>query len=220
MKPSKSSKAWLKRQESDPYVKRAQSEGYRSRAAFKLLEINERDRLIRPGMTIVDLGAAPGGWSQIAVEKAGPKGRVIALDLVEMQPVRGAMLIRGDISDSKSVADLRHALGDETVDLVLSDMAPNISGIRHADCARSLSLAQYALNTAQAVLRTGGALLIKVFEGADTAELKRGLNDCFSEVVTRKPRASRERSREIYLLGKGFGNARGKCRMNLLQEKS
>lgn len=204
MKASKSSQAWLRRQESDPYVKRAKSEGYRSRAAFKLLEINERDRLIRPGMTVVDLGAAPGGWSQVAAGLVGRTGRVVAGDLLGMPPIHGVTFLRGDIASDEFVAELRHSLKSSRADLVLSDMAPNISGIRHADCARSLDLGKTALWVARAVLRPGGTLLIKFFEGADAAELKQELNGCFSEVVTRKPRASRDRSREMYLLAKGF----------------
>jgi 23S rRNA (uridine2552-2'-O)-methyltransferase len=204
MKPSKSSKAWLKRRESDPYVKLAQKEGYRSRAAFKLIEVNERDRLIKRGMSVVDLGAAPGGWSQIAAEKVGRAGRVISLDLLDMPSIRGVTFVRGDITSGALVAELRHAFGESQADLVLSDMAPNISGIRHADCARSLSLAEAALNVAQSVLKPGGALLIKVFEGVDVTSLKQQLNVCFEEVVTRKPKASRDRSREIYLLARGF----------------
>jgi 23S rRNA (uridine2552-2'-O)-methyltransferase len=204
LKPSKSSKAWLKRQESDPYVKRAQKEGYRSRAAFKLIEIDERDRLLKAGITVLDLGAAPGGWSQIAAEKVGPAGRVISLDLLDMPPIAGVDFIRRDLTDEKVVGELRQKLEPFQADLVLSDMAPNISGIRHADCARSLSLAEAALNVAQSVLKPGGALLIKVFEGVDVTSLKQQLNVCFEEVVTRKPKASRDRSREIYLLARGF----------------
>lgn len=199
-----SKKSWLHEHSTDPYVKRAQKEGYRSRAAFKLLEINERDRLIRPGMTVVDLGAAPGGWSQVAVEKIGPPGRVIAVDLLDVPPIRGVTFIRGDVASDAIVAELRQMLARSQADLVLSDIAPNISGIRHADCVRSLGLAEAVLAVARRVLKPGGALLIKVFEGADVAELKHELNAFFRDVVTRKPKASRDRSREIYLLARGF----------------
>ncbi|MGH8729231.1 MAG: RlmE family RNA methyltransferase [Burkholderiales bacterium] len=204
MKTSKSSKAWLHRQESDPYVRRAKSEGYRSRAAFKLLEIDERDRLIKPGMTVVDLGAAPGGWSQVAAEKVGAQGQVFALDLLDMQPIRGVTFIRGDIADPKIVAELRQAVEGRSVDLVLSDMAPNISGIGHADSSRGIELAQLALAISTMILKHGGSFLVKFFEGAESREFRDELNTCFKEVVTRKPRASRDRSREIYLLGRNF----------------
>jgi 23S rRNA (uridine2552-2'-O)-methyltransferase len=218
LKPSKSSKAWRRRQESDPYVKRAKSEGYRSRAAFKLIEVDERDRLLKPGMTVVDLGAAPGGWSQVAAEKVGARGRVIAVDIAEIAPIRGVSCIRGDVAGERVVGDLRQALGDRpAADLVLSDMAPNITGIGVTDNARSVSLAEAALAVAAAVLKPKGALLLKVFEGADTAELKRKLNAYFSEVVTRKPKASRDRSREIYLLARGFEGA--KMDSPLIQEQ-
>jgi 23S rRNA (uridine2552-2'-O)-methyltransferase len=204
----KSAKSWLREHSTDPYVKRAQKEGYRSRAAFKLLEINERDHLIKPGMTIVDLGAAPGGWSQVARKLVGAKGKVMAVDATELDALPGVTFIQGDCADPLVLSQLNDMLGNEKADLVLSDMAPNISGIGHADSARSLSLAEAALTVAKAVLRQGGVLLVKVFEGADTMELKRRLNDCFNEVVTRKPKASRDRSREIYLLAKGYGNTR------------
>ncbi len=209
MKPSKSSKAWLRRQESDPYVKQAKSEGYRSRAAFKLLEINERDRLFTPGMTVVDLGAAPGGWSQVAAEKVGARGQVLALDLLDMQAIRGVTFIRGDSADPKVVAELRQLLEYRPVDLVLSDMAPNISGIGHADSARSAELAEVALGVATSVLKPNGCLLVKLFEGADSRDFRESLNARFKDVVTRKPKASRGESREIYLLAKGYSGYSG-----------
>ena len=217
LKHAKSSKAWLIRQQSDPYVKRAQKEGYRSRAAFKLLEIDERDRLIKPGMTVVDLGAAPGGWSQVASEKVGAAGRVMALDVADIAPIRGVSVIRGDATDEKVVAELRQALQGRSADLVLCDMAPNITGIRVTDSARSVALVEAALDLAEGLLKPGGSLLAKLFEGAETKDLRSKLNARFREVVTRKPKASRDRSREIYLLARGFEGDR--MNSQLFEEK-
>jgi 23S rRNA (uridine2552-2'-O)-methyltransferase len=218
LKRSKSSTAWLRRQETDPYVRRAQKEGYRSRAAFKLLEIAERDRLLKPGMTVVDLGAAPGGWSQVAAEKIGAAGRVIALDIADVVPIRGVSFMRGDAADEKVVAELRQMLQGHSADLVLCDMAPNITGIRLTDNARSVALVEVALDLAERILKPGGTLLAKLFEGADTKDLRSKLNARFQEVVTRKPKASRDRSREIYLLARGFEGDR--MNSQLFQEKS
>lgn len=204
MARSKTSKAWLREHVSDVYVQRARHEGYRSRAAYKLQEIARSDRLIAPGMTVVDLGAAPGGWSQVAVERVGPKGRVIAVDLLEMQPVRAVVFVRGDFRDAATVARLEAELEVAPVDLVLSDMAPNISGISMSDQARVMQLAELALDFAVKWLKPEGNFLVKAFQGAGFPELREAMRRDFRQVLTRKPRASRGRSSEIYLLGKGL----------------
>jgi 23S rRNA (uridine2552-2'-O)-methyltransferase len=204
MARSKTSKAWLREHVSDVYVQRARHEGYRSRAAYKLQEIARSDRLITPGMTVVDLGAAPGGWSQVAIERVGPKGRVIAVDLLEMQPVRAVVFVRGDFRDAATVARLEAELEVAPVDLVLSDMAPNISGISMSDQARVMQLAELALDFAVKWLKPEGNFLVKAFQGAGFPELREAMRRDFRQVLTRKPRASRGRSSEIYLLGKGL----------------
>jgi 23S rRNA (uridine2552-2'-O)-methyltransferase len=204
MARSTTSKAWLREHVSDVYVQRARREGYRSRAAYKLQEIARSDRLIAPGMTVVDLGAAPGGWSQVAVERVGPKGRVIAVDLLEMQPVRAVVFVRGDFRDAATVARLEAELEVAPVDLVLSDMAPNISGISMSDQARVMQLAELALDFALKWLKPEGNFLVKAFQGAGFPELREAMRRDFRQVLTRKPQASRGRSSEIYLLGKGL----------------
>ncbi len=186
----------------DPYVKRAQAEGLRSRAAFKLLELDAKDRLFSPGQTIVDLGAAPGSWSEVAVRQTGPGGRVIAIDLLEMAPLEGVTFICGDFGESAALAQLERALGGSKVDLVLSDMAPNISGVPATDQARSLQLAELATDFAVEHLKPGGALLVKVFQGAGFPEFLKALRGRFETVASRKPGASRDRSREMYLLAR------------------
>ncbi|MBM3347770.1 MAG: RlmE family RNA methyltransferase [Betaproteobacteria bacterium] len=202
MKPS--SKAWMRRHVSDTFVKQAQARGYRSRAAFKLLEIAKRDRLIGPGASVVDLGAAPGSWSQVISEQAGARGRVIALDLLEMSPVPGVAFIQGDFCDNHVLAELESALGGRPVDLVVSDMAPNISGIAAADQARSLHLCELALKFACKHLKKGGNFLVKTFQGSGFAEFRKAVHRSFMMVASRKPEASRDSSTEMYLLGKGF----------------
>ncbi len=169
-------------------------------------------------MTVVDLGAAPGGWSQVAAEKIGAAGRVIALDIADVVPIRGVSFMRGDAADEKVVAELRQMLQGHSADLVLCDMAPNITGIRLTDNARSVALVEVALDLAERILKPGGTLLAKLFEGADTKDLRSKLNARFQEVVTRKPKASRDRSREIYLLARGFEGDR--MNSQLFQEKS
>ena len=201
---SKSSGRWLKEHHSDVYVREAQASGYRSRAAFKLLEIQRRDRILRPGMVVVDLGAAPGGWSKVAAEISGANGRVIALDLLEMPEIAGVEFIRGDFSENSVLADLERRLGGAQVDLVLSDMAPNMSGIRAVDQARSMALAELALGFAVKFCKPGAALLTKVFEGAGMPEFRLELKQSFARVQTRKPDASRARSREHYLLATNY----------------
>jgi len=193
----------MSRHLSDPFVKQAQKDGYRSRAAYKLLEILERDKLVRPGMTVVDLGAAPGGWSQVLGPLVGEKGLVVALDLLEMAPIRHVTFLQGDFSDEDAPARLDEALGGRAVDLVVSDMAPNISGVGVVDQARSIHLAELALEFARARLKPGGHLLVKVFQGAGIDEYRRELGATFQSVAVRKPKASRDRSSELFLLAKG-----------------
>jgi 23S rRNA (uridine2552-2'-O)-methyltransferase len=203
MKRAKTSKAWMKEHVNDFFVKQAKKEGYRSRAAYKLVEIAERDHLFRSGMTIVDLGAAPGGWSQVAAFKLGEKARIIALDLNEMEPLPGVTFIQGDFTNAEVLARLKNALGNSPVDLVISDMSPNISGIAVSDQARSMYLAELALEFCRERLNSGGAFLVKVFQGAGFQEFLRSMRVDFNKVVTRKPEASRDRSSELYLLGTG-----------------
>ncbi len=194
---------WMAEHFSDPYVKRAQAEGYRSRAAFKLQEIDAQDRLIRPDSTIVDLGSAPGGFSQYAAKRIGPGGRIVAVDLLPMDPLPGVTFIQGDFSESDCYAEVRAALGGHA-DLVISDMAPNISGVAPADQARSVGLAEMALDFAASCLTREGSCLIKVFQGAGFTELLADMRRRFQRVATRKPPASRPRSPEVYLLGTGL----------------
>jgi len=204
MPRSKSSRRWLERQFSDPYVKRAKQEGYRSRAAYKLLEIQEKDGVIAPGMRILDLGAAPGSWSQIAARLASPRGQVLALDLLDMEPIPGVTLLTGDFREDDVLADLRSRLGGMTLDLVLSDMAPNISGTAAVDQPRALYLAELTLDLARECLKPGGAMVVKVFQGEGFDSLLRAMRASFDRVMSRKPRSSRPQSRELYLVAKGF----------------
>jgi 23S rRNA (uridine2552-2'-O)-methyltransferase len=204
MPRSKSSRRWLDRQFSDPYVKRAQRDGYRSRAAYKLLEIQEKDRLLRPGARVLDLGAAPGSWSQVAARAVGPKGRVIALDLLPMEPLEGVLILTADFREDAALHGLREALGGESVDLVLSDMAPNISGSAPVDQPRAMYLGELALDLAREILQPGGDLVLKAFQGTGFDELLAELRAGFTKVASRKPQASRPESRELYLVAKGF----------------
>lgn len=187
----------------DPYVRRAKHEGFRSRAAFKLTEILEKDKLVRPGMLVVDLGAAPGGWSQVLAPLVGPSGRVIALDLLEMEPVRNVEFILGDFSEPGPLARLEQTLGGRAPDLVVSDMSPNISGVAMVDQARSMLLAELALQFAEKWLKPGGSLLVKAFQGEGMDVYRKQLSAAFSSVAVRKPKASRDRSSELYLLARG-----------------
>jgi len=204
MKRTKSSARWLDRHFSDPYVLQAQARGLPSRAAFKLEEIQQRDRLLRPGMTVVDLGAAPGGWSRVATTLVGPKGRVIALDLLPMNVPMGVEFIRGDFREPSVCEQLLATLGAQRVGLVLSDMAPNLSGIPTVDLPRTLYLAELADEFAQRVLDRDGSLLMKVFHGEGCEVFLKQLRSRFKTVVLRKPPASRQESREVYILAKGF----------------
>lgn len=196
---------WLQEHRSDVFVKRAAQAGYRSRAAYKLAEIDDRDSIFAPGQVVVDLGAAPGGWSQVAAARTGPGGRVVAMDVLAMEPLPGVEFIPGDFHQAETLARLEAVLAGRAVDLVLSDMAPNISGIRVSDQARAMALAELALDFADTHLVAGGTLLVKVFQGADypafLAHMKRRCRD----TRVRKPEASRRESAEHYLLGRGFG---------------
>lgn len=203
MKKHKTSKAWMHEHVTDPYVQRAKAGGWRSRAAFKLMEIDDKDRLLRPGMLVVDLGAAPGGWSQVAAERVGATGRVLAIDLLEMAPIPGVEVIQGDFGDDAILADLEARMGGRPADLVISDMAPNISGIASTDQARSVLLAELALNFAVRHLKPGGDLLVKLFQGEGFDGFRAAMGEAFERVVVRKPKSSRDRSSEVYLLGKG-----------------
>ena len=204
MKRTKTSKAWMREHLNDPYVKRAQQDGYRSRAAYKLIEIDERDHLLRPGTVVVDLGATPGGWSQIAAKKVSASGKVIALDILEMHPLAGVTFIQGDFREETVLAELSTALQGKPVDLVISDMAPNISGVGLSDQAKSMHLVELALDFAVNHLKPEGSFLVKVFQGVGFEEFMLAMRIHFKQVLTRKPKASRDRSSEIYLLGKGL----------------
>lgn len=203
MARSKSSTRWLKEHFSDPYVKRAHAEGWRSRAVFKLEELLERDRLLKPGMVVVDLGAAPGSWSQVARERLGEQGRVIALDILPMQGIGGVEFILGDFREEAVLAQLKDTLGGVEVDLVLSDMAPNLSGMTVVDQPRSMHLVELAEEFAATHLRRGGSFLSKVFQGEGFDDLVRRLRVRYERVSIRKPKASRARSPEVYALATG-----------------
>ena len=204
MSRSKTSKAWIREHINDPYVQKAKAEGYRSRAAYKLLELDKRDRLLAPGQLLVDLGAVPGSWSQVAAAKLGSTGRVVAVDLLPMEPLPGVQFIQGDFREREVFEALIKALGGRKADLVISDLAPNISGIGVSDQARSIYLAELALEFARQCLKPRGSLLVKVFQGAGFTEFLRDMRKSFVKVGSRKPEASRGRSSEMYLLGKGF----------------
>jgi 23S rRNA (uridine2552-2'-O)-methyltransferase len=209
MARSKSSSAWLKRHVNDPYVHRAKAHGYRSRAAYKLIEIADRDGLARRGDAVVDLGAAPGGWSQALVERIGRSGRVIAVDLLEIAPIPGVTIVRGDFREEAVLERLEDALGGEKLDLVVSDMAPNLSGVRATDQARSIHLCELALEFARLHLKPNGAFLVKAFQGAGYPEFLGAMRGVFIDVSSRKPGASRGGSSEMYLLGKGLKGRTG-----------
>ncbi|MGY0504571.1 23S rRNA (uridine(2552)-2'-O)-methyltransferase RlmE [Luteimonas sp. e5] len=203
MARSKSSQRWLKEHFSDPYVKKAQAAGLRSRAVFKLEEILERDRLLKPGMVVVDLGAAPGGWSQWVRERLGDSGRVIANDILEMPPLAGVEFLHGDFREDDVLSELKTMLDGDEVDLVLSDMAPNMSGVDAVDQARAMYLSELAMEFADEHLRTGGAFLIKLFQGVGFDDYVRELRRRYAKLAIRKPAASRPRSNEVYALAQG-----------------
>lgn len=200
MARSKSSQVWLKEHFSDPYVKRAQAEGWRSRAVYKLEELIDRDRLLKPGMTIVDLGAAPGGWSQMARQRLGDTGRIIALDILPMQSIAGVDIICGDFREDSALHELEALLGGAKVDLVLSDMAPNMSGVGTVDQTKAMVLAELAEDFARQHLKVGGSFLIKLFQGLDFDTYVKRLRGSYGKVAIRKPKASRARSTEVYAL--------------------
>lgn len=204
MARSKSSHRWLKEHFDDEFVKRAQREGYRSRAVYKLAEIQARYRLLKPGMAVVDLGAAPGGWSQYAAGLLGGRGRIIAMDLLPIEPLPGVTVVQGDFRDDDSLQQLLKSLEGKAVDLVMSDIAPNISGVDAVDIPRAMYLAELAADFAKQVLRPEGDLLVKLFQGEGFDALLRDLREHFQTVVVRKPKASRPRSREVYALARGF----------------
>ncbi|CAO1668662.1 23S rRNA (uridine(2552)-2'-O)-methyltransferase RlmE [Salinicola sp. MIT1003] len=201
---SKSSAGWLKEHFDDRYVQQSWKDGYRSRASYKLLELDERDKLLRTGMTVIDLGAAPGGWSQIAAEKVGSEGLVIASDILEMDALAGVSFIHGDFTEESVLESILAELGGRPVDLVLSDMAPNMSGMAAIDQPQAMYLVELALDLAKQTLSPGGHFLAKVFQGEGFDDYLRDLRGSFRKVVTRKPEASRARSREVYLLAQGF----------------
>lgn len=204
MPRSKQSKKWLKEHFDDHYVKQAQEAGYRSRAVFKLKEIDEKDRLFHRGMSVVDLGAAPGGWCQYARERLGPEDKVIALDILEMDPVPGVTFIQGDFTEEAVLNQLLAVLNGQRVNLVLSDMAPNISGMKVVDQPRAMYLAELALDFCQRALVKGGDFLVKVFQGEGADTYIKSLRQQFGQVLIRKPKASRPRSREVYILARDF----------------
>ena len=206
MVSSKSSKKWLEERARDQYVKKSKQAGFRSRASFKLLEIQEKDRFIQPGMIVVDLGSAPGGWSQAAKILVGDKGSVLATDILPMAPISGVKFIQGDFTEDAVFEDLIERVGGESVDLVISDMAPNITGIRAIDQPGSMHLAELALDFARSILREGAYFLVKVLEGEGIGEFKQVLASEFEKVKVRKPKASRSRSREFYLLAEKYRN--------------
>ena len=203
MKLKPSSKAWKHEHINDEFVKRAQKEGYRARAAYKLTEIDDKDKLIKPGMIIVDLGATPGSWSQVVVQRLKGQGRVIALDLLEMQPINGVEFIQGDFREESVLKLLEQSLNNKQVDLVIADMAPNMSGIADVDQAGAAYLTELALDFSRDWLKPNGNFLVKVFVGAGFDEILLNMRKMFDKVVTRKPKASRGRSSEVYLLGLG-----------------
>ncbi|PCJ30175.1 MAG: 23S rRNA (uridine(2552)-2'-O)-methyltransferase RlmE [Gammaproteobacteria bacterium] len=204
MARSKSSNDWMKEHFDDHYVKLAQKMGYRSRATFKLEEIDKKDKLIRPGMNVVDLGSAPGGWSDYAHRKMGDSGKVVALDILPMTPLTGVHFIEGDFREDSALDELNEIVNGQEIDLVLSDMAPNITGVSSIDQPTSMYLVELALDFALTNLSQQGSFLVKVFQGEGFEQYMKAMRDGFKKVTTRKPDASRARSREVYLLGTGL----------------
>ena len=194
----------MARHVSDPFVKKAQLDGYRSRSAYKLTELNEKDRLIRPGMRIMDLGSAPGGWSQVAGKLVGAKGRVLATDILPMEPIKNVDFIQGDFTDEAVVAQLLDWLGGGKFDLIISDIAPNITGIDSADQASSMYFLELALDTVRQTLKPGATFVAKMFQGSGSDQYVKELRTSFEKVLIRKPAASRAESREVYIVAKGF----------------
>lgn len=203
MKPSRTSKQWMQEHLNDPYVKMAQKDGYRARAAYKLIEIDDKDQLIKPGMIVVDLGSTPGSWSQVVVKRLKGQGRVIALDILDMQPIAGVEFIQGDFREASVLNELEKKLNNHLVDLVIADMAPNMSGIADVDQAGAAYLTELALEFSRDWLKPNGHFLVKVFMGQGFEDILQNMRKMFNKVVTRKPKASRGRSTEVYLLGIG-----------------
>ena len=203
MKVTRTSKAWMQEHLNDEFVKRAQKEGYRARAAYKLIEIDDKDKLIKPGMTIVDLGSTPGSWSQVVVQRLKGQGKVIALDILDMTGIAGVTFIQGDFREEAVLKQLQEAINNKPVDLVIADMAPNISGVKDVDQAGAAYLTELALEFSKEWLKPNGNFLVKVFIGAGFDDIVKTLRLHFDKVVTRKPKASRDRSSEVYLLGLG-----------------
>lgn len=202
MSRTRTSKAWMREHINDPYVQLAKKDGWRSRAAFKLMEIDDKDKLLRRGEVVVDLGATPGGWSQVASRRVGDSGMVLALDLLEMEPIHGVQFIQGDFREDDVLGQLESLLGNRQVGLVMSDMAPNMSGVPLVDQARIMYLAELGLEFSRVHLKPEGAFLVKVFQGTDYEGFVKAMRETFKQVVVRKPDASRDRSPEIYLLGR------------------
>jgi 23S rRNA (uridine2552-2'-O)-methyltransferase len=202
VKKHKTNKAWMHEHVNDPYVQRAKAEGWRSRAAFKLMEIDEKDHLLRPGMVVADLGAAPGSWSQVVVQRIQPSGRLFALDILPMEPLTGVSFIQGDFREEDVLQQFEAGLEGRAVDLVLSDMAPNMSGVQLVDQARVMHLAELTLEFSRAHLKPGGDMLVKVFQGSGYMELREAMREVFEVILVRKPDASRDRSAENFLLGR------------------
>ena len=203
MKVTRTSKAWMQEHLNDEFVKRAQKEGYRARAAYKLIEIDDKDKLIKPGMTIVDLGSMPGSWSQVAIQRLKGQGKVVALDILDMTAIAGVTFIQGDFREEAVLKQLQEAINNKPVDLVIADMAPNISGVKDVDQAGAAYLTELALEFSSEWLKPGGNFLVKVFIGSGFDEIVKTMRLRFDKVVTRKPKASRDRSSEVYLLGLG-----------------
>lgn len=204
MARSKSSGSWLRRHVTDPFVKQAQIDGYRSRSAYKLIELDEKDRLMRPGMRVLDLGSAPGGWSQVAAKAVGAKGRVLATDILPMDPIGNVDFIQGDFTSDMVVEQIKAWLGDGKFDLVISDIAPNLSGIDSADQARSIYFLELALDTVRQMLKPGANFVAKMFQGQGSDEYVKELRKHFGKISIRKPKASRPESREVYIVAKEF----------------
>lgn len=204
MARSKTSDRWLKEHFEDVWVKKSREDGYRSRASYKLIELDNKDRLFRPGQTVVDLGAAPGGWSQVAVERVGDNGTVVASDILEISPIAGVAFVQGDFTEQSVLDELLDLLGDRRADVVISDMAPNMSGMAAVDIPNAMGLVELALDMAQQVLKPGGVFVAKVFQGEGFDALLTEMRKSFGTVVSRKPDSSRARSREIYQVCKGF----------------
>ena len=204
MARSKSSHRWLQEHVSDPYVKQAQKDGYRSRSSYKLIELNDKDRLIRPGMLIMDLGSAPGGWSQVAGKLVGEKGRVLATDILPMDAIKNVDFIQGDFTEEAVVNQILEALNGARPDLIISDIAPNITGIESADQGTSIYLVELALDMVRRVLKPNGNFVVKVFQGTGSDAYLKDVRTSFEKVSVRKPKASRPRSREVYVVARGF----------------